>query len=191
MLACQLLPLLKKILTFMMTRTSGAGGSSISIHLNLYSFPGTLRKKKCGTMPKAMQKGQICFGKAVSCDLFKIELLEGDIDGLARSFTELLRIGYGWDKDEHGNTVLHVRMLFGLVAATSMSNWELASLTVHLGYTSRLEYARLKYFIEMCLAVSIDLYAPSKFGTYRLYLTFNFWCVYHAISLHYRISLTQ
>jgi hypothetical protein len=137
MLACQLLPLLQKTLTFTMTWTSGAGGNSIGVHLNFYrivkrvdselfklfdSFPGRLRKTRCGTMLETMQEDQICFGKSGGWDLFKIELSVGDIDGLARSFTELLRLGHGWDKDEYGNTVLHVCVPFVLVAATNMSN---------------------------------------------------------------------
>jgi hypothetical protein len=137
MLACQLLPLLQKTLTFTIMRTSGASSNSIGIHLSFYrtvrrvdselfklfdSFPGRLRKTRCETMPLTTEEGQICFGKPGSSDLFKIELSEGDIDGLARSFIELLRLGYGWDKDKYGNTVLHVRVPFVLVAATNISN---------------------------------------------------------------------
>jgi hypothetical protein len=65
MLAYQLLPLLQRTLSFTITRTSGAGGCSIGVNLNYSrivkrvdselfklfdSFPGKLRKKKCGTV---------------------------------------------------------------------------------------------------------------------------------------------
>jgi hypothetical protein len=144
MLAFQLLPLLQKTLTFTMTQTSGAGGRSLGVYLNCYrtvkrvtselfklfdSFPNKLCKKRYGTISSEAQEGQIYFGKTDDLlgknnnwDLYKIEASEGDIDGLARSFTELLQQGYGWDKDEYGNTVLHVRLKLVTVAATDIIN---------------------------------------------------------------------
>jgi hypothetical protein len=133
MLAIQLLPLLQKSLTITMTQTSGAGGCSLGVYLNCYrtvkrvtsemfklfdNFPGKLRKERCGTMLQEVQEGQVCFAKSDNWDIYKIVASEGDFDGLARSFTELLHQGYGWDKDEYGNTVLHVSLTLVPVAAT-------------------------------------------------------------------------
>lgn len=135
MLACQLLPLLQRTLIFTITRTSGAGGRSIGVHLNYSrivkrvdselfrlfdSFLGRLRKNKCGTFNQVVRKDHIYFLKSDSLDVFKIEASEGDIDEFTRSFAVLLEQGYGWDKDEYGNTVLHVGFTFVRAAATNI-----------------------------------------------------------------------
>jgi hypothetical protein len=134
MLAFSLLPLLQSTLTLMMTRTSGAGGNSIGVSLSCYrtvkrassklfglfdSFPDKLTRKRCGTILRGVQEGQLCFAKrGDGLELFTFEVSEGDFDGFARSFTELLQQGYGWDKDEWGSTVLHVSLTCSFVAAT-------------------------------------------------------------------------
>ncbi|KAH7391171.1 hypothetical protein DE146DRAFT_663677 [Phaeosphaeria sp. MPI-PUGE-AT-0046c] len=176
MLAFQLLPLFQKTFAFTMTQTSGAGGCSLGVYLNCYrtvkrgsselfqlfdSFPGKLKRKRCETVSQDTQEGQICFGNSDDWEFYKIEASQGDIDELAQSFTELLHQGYGWDKDEYGNTVLH----------------ELASLVVYCRSTSGPDYAQLKHLIEMCLAAGIDIYAPSEPGSYRTYVAVNLWLV--------------
>ncbi|KAF2266126.1 hypothetical protein CC78DRAFT_542831 [Lojkania enalia] len=177
-LSAHLLPLLRRTLDITITITSGAGGCSIGVFLNYYRtvrrseselyrlfdhFPENLIQRRCAKPIPLVQEGRIVFlktsGLNYHSELVTIGDSAGEIDGLARSFIELLHRGYGWDKDEYGNTVLH----------------ELVHLALYLGSAPSKGYAQLQSLIEMVLAAGVDILGSSKCGIYRPYIAYNIW----------------
>lgn len=193
-LAAHLLPILGRTLSITFARTSGAGGCSMGIFLNHYRtvkrsesdlfmlfdhFPEKLTQEKLTTrVISVVYEGRIVFQKTptvIDYELITFRDSENEIEGFSRSLIQLLHQGLGWDKDEYGNTVLHVSLLLWCTEPTESRIQELAHLILFLGLAPSRAYAQLQNLIEMVLAAGVDVFAPSKAGDYRPYLPFNLW----------------
>lgn len=196
-LAVQLLPLLHRTLAVTFTATRGTGGCSIGVFLNHYrtvdrskselfklfdNLPGTLKKRQV----KGVEEGKIVFARTADIDIlshfYELEDPGNAVNELLQSFVELLYHGHGWDKDQHGNTVLHVSALLGYLEYSKFSEKELVYLVLYLGSALNTTHIQLQRVIEMVLAAGIDLLAPAQIGVYRPYLAYDIGCVFSSRS---------
>lgn len=204
-LAIQLLPMLGRTLAFTITKTSGAGGCSIGSCLSSYrtvrrsesdlfklfdGFPGRLSRKICHNATRFVTAGHLVFVYNDNCQnpeeasirdkvsiqfSCTLEEVENEIQKFVESFTELLHRGSVWDKDEYGNTCLHVGPDFKFANIAYTFAKELVYLASYFGLAFTQKGEKLRKLVKESIAPYIDSLERSKPGLYRPYVAYNIW----------------